>query len=97
MRLYSISKEDLLLKIKKLECENTLLRKNQVDKGKDEAYIEELKHKIDSLQLRLKTINEKYVELLELRVKKLKSRCENQKELISHLHKKLTKRECKQQ
>lgn len=91
MRLHSISKEDLLIKMKVLECENTLLRKGQLEKGKDESYISELQDKVDALQKRLRTINEKYVELLELRVKKLKTKCENQRTLIAQLHKKRNK------
>ncbi len=46
MNLTTISKDDLLIKLKALQAQNTLLRNQITECGKDKAYINELEQKL---------------------------------------------------
>ena len=70
----SLSREDLVLKVVQLRAENTLLRKQIVEAGKDKAYIEELDNKIrecakEILELRKELVKVKERNRVLMRIK----------------------------
>lgn len=86
--LQPISREDLLLRVKRLLAENSLL-KNQLSEltikhSANEAYIKEIEPRLKAREKNKSDFDE-----VHARMEKYQQKIRNQKELINSLHKKL--------
>lgn len=90
LRLNTINREDLLIKIKMLQAENTLLRKSQLELGKKESYIIELEERLKNREVResqvkhlqdqianIKAKNDRYTKHLETQLEHLSKKNKN--------------------